>query len=152
MRKKPNGSLWVKVLNWESLLSHRHWVTLRLGGKDIHICARCLGVYMGFSSLIAATALYEVPLFHGLSFPYQVFFCILLLFPAAFDWLTQTWGFRKGTNRWRVSTGFLEGVAVALLSLTAVSLALKVAVVLFVGFSIVYIGFLGRRLKPRLHR
>lgn len=139
----------MRKFNWEFLLSHSHWITLKVKGKRLKICARCLGVTIGFFTSILTITFFGLPFFQELSFPYQLIICLILVSPAIFDWITQKWGFRESNNSLRVFTGFLEGLSVVLLCLTKVSFTQKIVTILFIGMLTLNIGFVGEKLIKR---
>ena len=97
------------------LVAHRHWLTLRILGMELRLCARCSGYVAGFLTLTVLLNLFEFRLFHSLTVQSQLFICLLLVVPLASDWLTQSWGLRNSNNRLRLLTGAILGVGVALL-------------------------------------
>lgn len=91
---------------------------IRVGGKTVDVCSRCLGQWFGFlSSLI--WGLIFMPVDRGLAEGLLVFG--LLPLPVAVDWSTQTLGLRESTNLVRVLTGLLYGVALAQYVVSVVS-------------------------------
>jgi uncharacterized membrane protein len=131
---------------WELLLAHRHWVTLRFFGKEIHLCARCSSIVVGFVTLrvlfAAMTSLtrYVVPFYLG--FPVS----LLLALPSILDWSSQKLSFRKSDNTFRLFTGFLEGVGVSFLGTTDGSLLLKTFTLATIGIGVVGTTYLARRM------
>ncbi len=47
----------MKNFNWEILIAHNHWVTLSFYGKKVKVCARCLGVTIGFFIFLMVTSI-----------------------------------------------------------------------------------------------
>ena len=100
---------------WERLLAHRHWVTINLLDKKLRLCARCLGVVLGFSLLkiiqlslfVSSTA---IPVQIGLSIS------IFMALPSILDWITHNFGLRQSHNNIRLTTGFFEGFGIGILS------------------------------------
>jgi hypothetical protein len=66
--------------------------------------------------------------------------------PVIFDWVTQSWRLRESNNRLRFFTGFLEGVAVIFLYLSALSLIQKFLIVMLIGGTVLSIGRIGSKL------
>lgn len=88
------------------LLAHQHWITLRIAGRQLRLCARCTGYALG----LAAPALLRAdPAALG---PAAAPATALLAAPLALDWVTQKWGLRQSTNPLRLATGALAGLAV----------------------------------------
>ncbi len=139
----------MRKFNWEILLSHNHWVTLKIGERKLKVCARCLGVVVGFFTFTLTVTFYSFPFFQELSFPYQFIICLILVSPAIFDWLTQKWGIRESSNPIRIFTGFFEGSSVVFLYLTRIPFIQKILVLLLVGVLTLNIGFVGEKLLKR---
>ena len=103
------------------LLSHhmpeRLHRTIRVGfrGKCIHFCARCTGIYPGILSVFVFS-------FFGFSFPAWSILPLLIVlpFPTAADWVTQSCKKRESRNLVRVVTGFLLGIGYGLILLLLV--------------------------------
>ena len=76
---------------------------LVLFGKDIYLCARCTGQYIGLAAFLLYSWLGGWP-----SVPLWIV-CILPVFSAA-DWLTQTLQLRCSNNILRALTGALFGI------------------------------------------
>lgn len=127
---------------WEKLIAHSHWVTLRIGGRSLKVCARCTGCVVGFSLLLLLTLLVSFKAFTALPVHWQLLICVLFATPAILDWLTQSYGLRSSSNRLRIATGFLEGVGVALLSLMVTPLVLKVVILACIGGGALCLGLL----------
>ena len=127
-------------------MRHGHWITIDLGKRQLNVCARCSGTILGFLSLSVLAQTGDLAYFTSIPLQQQLLLCILLALPAGLDWLIQTYGLRESTNALRGTTGFLEGGAVALLSMATVSLEFKFAVILFVGGLILMLGLVGKRL------
>ena len=134
----------VRKFDWRLLLSHSHWVEVRLNGRSLRLCARCSGTVAGFLAVLAPLSLM------GLKIPAAAApFCFVLAAPAAVDWVTQSWGLRESSNGLRLSTGFLEGAGVALLSTAPLPLTLKLGMLLYVAASILTLGWVGRIARGR---
>lgn len=137
------------LLRWERLLAHNHWFTIRVLGRELHVCARCSGTVLGFLALqvlIQSMKLLDHPIPLNLGFIVS----IILALPSIVDWTTQSLGFRQSTNRLRSAAGFCSGVGVALLSLTDASLTTKFLIVSSLCLAVVTIGVVGNRMVHRL--
>lgn len=88
---------------------------LRLRGRNIYLCARCTGEFMGILALF-------IPWFLGIELPPWLFLPLIsiLPLPSAADWVTQSCKLRESRNTIRVSTGFLLGITKGLLLLMLV--------------------------------
>jgi len=131
------------------LLAHRHWVTLHAFGKELYLCARCSGVFLGFIGskillpILVSLISYSIPLHIGLPVSLN------LALPSIVDWITQSLGFRQSNNNLRLTTGLLEGLGVGVLSLTEIPNLLKLLIAVTIALSVVCAGILGRRLMQR---
>lgn len=80
--------------------------TLATPGREVHVCARCAGVYPGIAAGLAAYVGW-MPL------PQHVLLVAVLPLPALVDW-RLTVGDRRGANPVRTATGALLGYAYGL--------------------------------------
>jgi uncharacterized membrane protein len=80
--------------------------------------------------------------FLSLSIFHQLCAAFLLAIPAMVDWTTQAWRLRVSTNRFRLITGFSEGVGISLLTIVAIPFAYKFLLVLLVAGSTAGLGFM----------
>ncbi len=127
---------------WSMLIAHRHWITFTLNGKSLNICARCLGVIIGFIIFFILTNVLQLQFFTSLALHFQIMFCLILATPAIFDWITQTWKLREGNNTIRFLTGILEAGGAVFLWLTPISLWNKIFILIFASGIALNIGFL----------
>lgn len=123
---------------WMKLLAHRHWITLRFFDKKLRLCARCTGIVLGFVSLRVGTILLSL----SIVIPSTIGFILAFLFalPSIIDWMTHNLKFRQSKNNLRMLTGFLEGGGIGLLSLTNLSLPLRILTIALIGTSVILIG------------
>ncbi len=71
-----------------------------IAGRRIHVCARCLGVYLGIvAGLLTPAGAVSAP----------VALVALAPFPALLDWVLTTFTNRAGYNSVRTTTGVLLG-------------------------------------------
>lgn len=101
---------------WEYLIAHHQphrynrTLSLTLGPRRYHICARCAGqivgilAWMGLLWLSVETRSAFFDLRVQWAFP-------LLPIPAALDWVSQSTGGRESNNSLRVLSGALLGIA-----------------------------------------
>ena len=132
------------MFDWEYLISHRHWITLHIFSRELHLCARCTGVILGFSFLKIILALVA----SNISIPFTegLFISLLLSTPTIIDWTTQSIGFRQSTNNLRLLTGLLEGIGFKIFSLSELQTLTKQFVLFSIAVGIIGIGLFGRRL------
>ncbi len=100
---KRGKSLWFLLLSHHGPSRLHRTFHLRVVGKDVYLCARCTGIFLGF-----ITAFF---LFSALSSATAFVLMALFPLPTAADWVTQTLGLRESKNWIRVGTGYLLGVA-----------------------------------------
>ena len=122
------------------LLAHKHWITIWIFGSELRLCARCTGYVFGFLSLMIFREFFWFPFFHNVGPHIQLLICYLTVMPIAYDWLTQSWGWRESNNALRLLTGSIIGVGLSLLSQIDVNFYLKIllcsstaAIILFMG-------------------
>ena len=137
---------------WERLLAHRHWISLNIFGRELHVCARCSGVILGglgsqiFFITFASSGDISV------SFHIGFIVALFLALPAIIDWTTQKMGFRESNNGLRLTTGLLEGIGLTFLNLTDIQSPLKLLIVAAIGLSIMSVGFLGGKRVKKMSR
>ena len=130
---------------WELLLAHRHWITLHFFDREIHLCARCSGIVVGFVVLRILFAIvtplteYVIPFYLG--FP----IALILALPSILDWSSQKLSFRQSDNTFRLSTGFLEGIGVSFLGIIDGALLTKIVILATIGIGVVGTTYLARR-------
>ena len=99
---KKGKSLWFYLLSHHSSSKLHRTIHLRVIKKDIYLCARCTGIFLGF-----VTSFF---LFGTISSLAAFVMMALFPLPAAADWITQTLGIRESKNWIRVGTGYLLGI------------------------------------------
>ena len=67
--------------------------------------------------------------------------------PAILDWLTQSYRLRESSNPLRITTGFLQGVAVSLLLITMASIFYKFTILMIISGTIFAFGIIGKKLS-----
>ncbi|MFH0897806.1 MAG: DUF2085 domain-containing protein [Candidatus Bathyarchaeota archaeon] len=132
------------------MLAHRHWITVNAFNRELHLCARCSGIVLGFLGLEVILTI-VTPLM-SYSMPTYIVFLIsfLLATPSIVDWITQSLDFRQSNNGVRLKVGLLEGFGVGFLSLADVSIITKLIILAAFSLSVVSIGFLGRKLTQKV--
>jgi len=89
-------------------------------GEPLYVCARCLGLYAGF----LVSFLWFLLVYGITDFSMRLFWTSLLFVPMGIDGITQLFRKRESTNEIRFVTGFLAGIATAMLTYFAVSMML----------------------------
>jgi len=137
----------LKIDNLWRLIAHRHWITLKFLGNEIRLCARCTGYIIGLFTVLTINNTSGFSIFSTLNDTYQLILCILLVIPLAFDWITQTWEFRKSNNRLRFLTGLILGLGVALLSFSVATSQRKIILCVGLSVGITVLGLLGKMVR-----
>jgi uncharacterized membrane protein len=136
------------------LLAHNHWITIKVIGREVRLCARCSGYAAG---IIAATALHRLKSpasFQKLPVNIQFSVCLAMLLPLAVDWITQSWGWRESNNSLRFLTGTVLGYGVFLFSLVDLTHSMRKSFFVLTAVTIVCIGLVeditGSLLRARI--
>jgi uncharacterized membrane protein len=106
--KKKESLLFLLLSHHRADKLHRT-IHLRIGQRDLYLCARGVGRYSGLVAAFIMNGFLGIPLW---LYPYGFVFFPL---PSTMDWATQKIGLRESRNSIRVSTGFLLGVSQGLL-------------------------------------
>ena len=136
-RKSSQG---VSVMEFWRILAHQHWLTLKFGGRDIKLCARCSGYLVGVITIFVLNYFIVITMFSALSFPHQMFLCLTLITPLIYDWLTQSMKIREGSNRARFITGVVAGIGIYLYQSINFNQNYKVIFFTFIGLTILSLG------------
>ena len=123
------------------LLAPRHWISLRILGRELRLCARCSGYALGLLALTAYRAVFGLQIFDSLGTPLQFLLCYLTVVPLAYDWLTQSWGWRESNNRLRLLTGTILGAGLHLFSMTEATTILKMQLIVYTAAALLLFGF-----------
>ena len=111
---------------WEYLLSHhlpdryRRTLRVRVGGRLVHLCARCTGQVLGLTAWFVVFVTVRPASVALFAWPAEVV-CAVLPAAAAGDWLLQSLDRRESTNGRRLVTGAMLGAALANLLALAVT-------------------------------
>lgn len=94
------------------LLSHHRpsnldrTIQIKIGKKEVYLCARCSGTLIGLISSI-----WLVGFFSSLA---SFILMSLSPIPLLTDWVTQTLEWRKSNNKIRIITGFMLGIGLGM--------------------------------------
>lgn len=120
------------------LFAHQHWITLHIFNKKLRLCARCTGIVLGFIflklSMVLLASSFALPATTGVVLAFS------FTLPSIIDWLTSKLQLRHSDNTVRMLTGVFEGWGIGLLSLTNLSLFLRILIITVIGMSIMAIG------------
>ncbi|MFW9927294.1 MAG: DUF2085 domain-containing protein [Candidatus Thorarchaeota archaeon] len=100
------------------LLSHHppsmygHCLRVTFLGRSIYFCGRCTGIYSGLGLGLLTLILFRIQLTPD----YLWFFISVVLgYTTIVDWMSQRLTPRKTTNLVRAATGFMSGLALAII-------------------------------------
>lgn len=100
------------------LLSHHppslygHCLRVTILGRSIYFCGRCTGIYVGLGLGLLALFMFQIQLDPEW---FWFFISLVLGFTTIVDWMSQRLTPRKTTNFVRASTGFMSGLALAII-------------------------------------
>ncbi len=100
------------------LLSHHppslygHCLRVSILGRSIYFCGRCTGIYGGLGLGLLALFMFRIQLEPDW---FWFFISLVLGFTTIVDWMSQRLSPRKTTNLIRTSTGFMSGLALAII-------------------------------------
>lgn len=100
------------------LLSHHppsmygHCLRVSIMGRSLYLCGRCSGIYGGLGLGLLFLFIFQVQLTPEW---FWFFLSVALGFTTVVDWMSQRLTPRKTTNFVRASTGFLSGLALAII-------------------------------------
>lgn len=131
-------------MNWRPILRHTHWMTIRIGDRQICICARCSGTVAGFISTVLLGPFFVLGIYRTFSPAMQISLAILLALPSGIDWITQKWGLRNGSNSIRFLVGVLIGSGACFLSSSSLSSSMESLILACSITFVVLVGYLGK--------
>ena len=100
------------------LLSHHppsmygHCLRVTILGRSLYFCGRCTGIYGGLGLGLIVLFLFRIQLEPDWLW---FFISVVLGFTTIVDWMSQRLTPRKTTNFVRASTGFMSGLALAII-------------------------------------
>ena len=100
------------------LLSHHppsmygHCLRVSFMGRSLYLCGRCSGIYGGLGGGLLFLIIFQVQLVPEW---FWFFVSVALGYTTIIDWMSQRLTPRKTTNFVRASTGFMSGLALALI-------------------------------------
>lgn len=100
------------------LLSHHppsmygHCLRVSFMGRSLYLCGRCSGIYGGLGAGLLILLLFQIQLNPEW---FWFFVAVALGFTTVIDWMSQRLTPRKTTNFVRASTGFMSGLALAII-------------------------------------
>lgn len=100
------------------LLSHHppsmygHCLRVSFMGRSLYLCGRCSGIYGGLGGGLLFLFIFQVQLIPEW---FWFFVAVALGYTTIIDWMSQRLTPRKTTNFTRASTGFMSGLALAII-------------------------------------
>jgi len=122
------------------LVAHRHWITLRLLGGEIRVCARCTGYFVGLITATYAIGRSLLTQFQSQGIHIQWLIILAFLTPFVIDWVGQKWGLLKSKNSQRLVTGFLMGFSLFLSQYLSVSKEFRTVSIVLLAVLILLLG------------
>lgn len=104
MANDPFRGMWWLLSHHDEREAH-HTIRFRLAGRQIAICARCLGLYPALLAVVMLEARLG-----RLDLPGRWFWVFVLVTPAVLDYGRARLFAPPGSNRTRLGTGFLAGL------------------------------------------
>ena len=136
------------------LLSHHppsmygHCLRVSFMGRSIYLCGRCSGIYGGLGGGLLFLFIFQIQLNpEWLWF----FIAVVLGYTTIIDWMSQRLTPRKTTNFTRASTGFMSGLALAIIFYLANLLYMLVALA-SMSASIGLVGLIENRRRTAYYK
>ena len=136
------------------LLSHHppsmygHCLRVSFRGRSLYLCGRCSGIYGGLGGGLLFLFLFQVQLNPEW---FWFFVAVALGFTTVIDWMSQRLTPRKTTNFVRASTGFMSGLALAIIFYLANLLYMLVALAVM-SASIGIVGLIENRRRNAYYK
>ncbi len=136
------------------LLSHHppsmygHCLRVTIFGRSLYFCGRCTGIYGGLGLGLLTLFLFRIQLTPDWLW---FFISVALGFTTIVDWMSQRLTPRKTTNFVRASTGFLSGLALAIIFYLANLLYMLVALAAM-SASVGIVGLIENRRRTAFYR
>lgn len=136
------------------LLSHHHpsmyghCLRVSFLGRSVYLCGRCSGIYGGLGGGLIILFIFQIPLNPEW---FWFFVAVALGFTTVIDWMSQRLTPRKTTNFVRASTGFMSGLALAIIFYLA-NLAYMLVALAVMSSSIGLVGLIENRRRTACYR
>lgn len=138
----------------QMLLSHHppsmygHCLRVTVMGRSLYFCGRCSGIYGGLGLGLIVLFTLRIPLQPDW---FWFFLSVFLGYTTIVDWMSQRLTPRKTTNFVRATTGFMSGLALALIFYLANLLYMLVALV-SMSASVGIVGLIENRRRSAFYR
>lgn len=90
----------------------KHYIQINFFGEIIYPCARCFGLWNGLFFGFILSSPFWLGFFQAKSFIMIFLIAWFFALPSIIDWSTEKLDIRKGSNKIRVTAGFLHGIGV----------------------------------------
>lgn len=138
----------------QMLLSHHppsmygHCLRVTILGRSLYFCGRCSGIYGGLGLGLLTLFMFRIPLEPDW---FWFFLSVSLGYTTIVDWMSQRLTPRKTTNFVRASTGFLSGLALAIIFYLANLLYMLVALA-SMSASVGIVGIIENRRRSSFYK
>lgn len=109
----------------------------------VSVCSRCFGVLSGFATLFSLFSILRLQPLAGLNAVTQLIVCAVFAGPASYDWLSHKFRLRYTNNSYRLITGWVEGIGLALLAVSDMDLLIKIVFASTLSLTVVFAGLIG---------
>ncbi|MFW9807522.1 MAG: DUF2085 domain-containing protein [Candidatus Thorarchaeota archaeon] len=136
------------------LLSHHppsmygHCLRVTVMGRSIYLCGRCSGIYSGLGLGLLFLFILQIQLTPEW---FWFFVAVVLGYTTIIDWMSQRLTPRKTTNLVRASTGFLSGLALAIIFFLGNLIYMLVALA-SMSASVGLVGFIENRRRNAYYK
>jgi uncharacterized membrane protein len=136
------------------LLSHHppsmygHCLRVTIMGRSLYLCGRCSGIYGGLGGGLLFLFIFQIQLDPEW---FWFFVSVALGYTTIIDWMSQRLTPRKTTNFTRASTGFMSGLALAIIFYLA-NLAYMLVALASMSASIGIVGLIENRRRSAYYK
>lgn len=136
------------------LLSHHppsmygHCLRVSFMGRSLYLCGRCSGIYGGLGGGLLFLFIFQIQLNPEW---FWFFIAVVLGYTTIIDWMSQRLTPRKTTNFVRATTGFMSGLALAIIFYLANLLYMLVALA-SMSASIGIVGLIENRRRSAYYK
>jgi len=138
----------------QMLLSHHppsmygHCLRVSFMGRSLYLCGRCSGIYGGLGGGLLFLFIFRIQLIPEW---FWFFVSVALGYTTIIDWMSQRLTPRKTTNLVRASTGFMSGVALAIIFFLG-NLAYMLVALASMSASIGLVGLIENRRRTAYYK
>jgi uncharacterized membrane protein len=138
----------------QMLLSHHppsmygHCLRVSFMGRSLYLCGRCSGIYGGLGGGLLFLFIFRIQLIPEW---FWFFASVALGYTTIIDWMSQRLTPRKTTNLVRASTGFMSGVALAIIFFLG-NLAYMLVALASMSASIGLVGLIENRRRTAYYK